>query len=145
MGVFISSVLASVQVFFLLPSNFVFGAMIGGTASAFALAVAENAEVIAIFAIAGGFATPALLSTGENHEIVLFSYLALLDVALLALTVTKPWRRIAVLGFIGTLIYYIGWYDTFYDRSQLTPTLIFASLFFSIISTATLLILAPVS
>ena len=140
-GVLYLSLWASFQVYHLLPSNIVFAAMIVVTASTCALAVAQNAEVIAIFAIAGGFATPALLSTGENHEIVLFSYLALLDVALLALTVTKPWRRIAVLGFVGTLIYYIGWYDTFYDRSQLTPTLIFASLFFAIFATAPLLIL----
>jgi uncharacterized membrane protein len=115
--------------------------MIVVTASTAALAIAQNAEVLAIFAIAGGFATPALLSTGENHEIVLFSYLALLDLALVALTIAKPWRRIAVLGFVGTLVYYIGWYSTFYDRSQLTPTLIFATLFFAIFAAAPLLIL----
>ena len=135
-GVLYLSLWASFQVYHLLPSNMVFAAMIIVTASTCALAVAQNAEVIAIFAIAGGFATPALLSTGENHEIVLFSYLALLDFALLVLTAIKPWRRIAILGFVGSLIYYIGWYNTFYDRTQLTPTLIFATLFFAIFAAA---------
>jgi uncharacterized membrane protein len=140
-GVLYLSLWASFQVYHLLLSNMVFAAMIVVTASTCALAIAQNAEVLAIFAIAGGFATPALLSTGENHEIILFSYLALLDLALLALTMMKPWRRVAVLGFIGTLIYYVGWYNTFYDRTQLTPTLIFATLFFAIFAAAPFLIL----
>jgi uncharacterized membrane protein len=140
-GVLYLSLWASFQVYHLLPSSMVFAAMIIVTASTCALAVAQNAEVLAIFAIAGGFATPALLSTGENHEIVLFSYLALLDLALLVLTAVKPWRRISILGFIGTLVYYIGWYNTFYDRAQLTATLIFATVFFAIFAAAPLLLL----
>jgi uncharacterized membrane protein len=140
-GVLYLSLWASFQVYQLLPSDLVFGAMIVVTASTCALAVAQNAEVIAIFAIAGGLATPALLSTGENHEIVLFSYLTLLDLAFLVLTIVKPWRRISVLGFIGTLVYYVGWYNTFYDRAQLTATLIFATLFFVIFAAAPLLLL----
>jgi uncharacterized membrane protein len=140
-GVLYLSLWASFQVYHLLPSNLVFAAMIVVTASTSALAIAQNAEILALFAIAGGFATPALLSTGENHEIILFSYLALLDLALLALTMIKPWRRIAVLGFIGTLVYFIGWYNTFYDRTQITPTLIFASLFLAIFAVTPLLIL----
>jgi uncharacterized membrane protein len=140
-GVLYLSLWASFQVYHLLPSNMVFAAMIIVTASTCALAVAQDAEVLAIFAIAGGFATPALLSTGENHELVLFSYLSLLDLGLLALTIAKPWRRISILGFLGTLIYYIGWYNTFYDRAQLTPTLIFATLFFAIFAVAPLLLL----
>jgi uncharacterized membrane protein len=137
-GVLYLSLWASFQVYHLLPSNLVFAAMIVVTASTCALAVAQNAEVLAIFAIAGGLATPALLSTGENHEVILFSYLALLDLALLVLAVVKPWRRIAMLGFIGTLVYYVGWYNEFYDRTQLTPTFVFATLFFAIFAAAPL-------
>jgi uncharacterized membrane protein len=140
-GVLYLSLWASFQVYHLLPSSMVFAAMIIVTASTCALAVAQDAEVLAIFAIAGGFATPALLSTGENHEIILFSYLVLLDLALLVLTLVKPWRRISFLGFIGSLVYYIGWYNTFYDRAQLTATLIFATLFFAIFAAAPLLLL----
>ena len=140
-GVLYLSLWASFQVYHLLPANVVFAAMIVVTASTCALAIAQNAELIALFAIAGGFATPALLSTGENHEIVLFSYVAVLDLALVVLTGIKPWRRIAILGFIGTLTYYVSWYNTFYDRTQLTPTFVFATLFFAIFAAAPLLLL----
>ncbi len=139
-GVLYLSLWASFQVYHLLSSNLVFAAMIVVTASTCALAVAQNAEILAIFAIAGGLATPALLSTGENHEIILFSYLVLLDLAFLVLTALKPWRRVAILGFIGTLIYYVGWYNEFYDRAQLSPTLLFVTVFFAIFAAAPLLI-----
>jgi uncharacterized membrane protein len=131
-GVLYLSLWASFQVYHLLPSGIVFVGMVVITAITSALAVVQDAEVLAIFAIAGGFATPLLLSTGENREIILFSYLTLLDLAILTVTAAKPWRRIAALGFAGTLILYISWYAEFYDRAQLTPTLMFAGLFFAI-------------
>ena len=135
-GVLYLSLWASFQVYHLLPSGMVFASMVIVTALTGVIAVAENAEIIAVFAIAGGFATPVLLSTGENREIVLFSYLVLLDLAILGLTIVKTWRRIPFLGFIGTVTLYISWYTEFYDRSQLTSTLIFASLFFAIFAVA---------
>ncbi|MBO0910610.1 MAG: DUF2339 domain-containing protein [Acidobacteria bacterium] len=139
-GVLYLSLWASFQVYHLLPSGLVFAAMIIVTGVTEALAVVEDAEVLAVFAIAGGFATPVLLSTGENREIVLFAYLALLDLAILSLIIVKPWHRIAVLGFTGTLLLYISWYREFYDPAKLAPTLLFAALFFAIFAAAPLLL-----
>ena len=140
-GVLYLSLWASFQLYHLLAAGVVFGSMILVTGATCLMAVWQDAEILALFAIAGGFATPALLSTGENREIVLFSYLALLDFAILLLTTLKPWRRIGVLGFIGTISLYIVWYAEFYDRGQLLPTLIFASLFFAIFTAAPILML----
>ena len=53
--------------------------MILVTASTITLALTQDAEILAVYAMIGGFSTPALVSTGENHEIVLFSYVLLLD------------------------------------------------------------------
>jgi len=110
----------------------VFSSMVVVTASACGLALAEDAEVLAWFAIAGGFSTPVLLSTGENREIALFSYLVLLDLGILALMALKPWRRILFLGWGGTGILFASWYVEFYDRAQLPPTFTFATSFFVI-------------
>jgi uncharacterized membrane protein len=140
-GVLYLSLWASFQVYHLLPSAVVFAFMVVVTALTCAMAVAQDTEILAVFAIAGGFATPVLLSTGENREIVLFSYLALLDLAILALTFAKSWRFTSVLGFISTLVLYISWYNEFYDQTQLAPTLIFATIFFVIFAAAPLLIL----
>jgi uncharacterized membrane protein len=142
-GVLYLSLWASFQLYHLLASGVVFASMVIVTTLTCVMALAEDSEIVAMFAIAGGFATPALLSTGENREIVLLCYLVLLDSAILGLTVSKAWRRIAFLGWIGTVIVYISWYAEFYDRSQLTPTLIFASLFFAIFAAAPFFILRP--
>jgi uncharacterized membrane protein len=140
-GVLYLSLWASFQVYHLLPSSVVFVFMIVVTAITCAMAVVQDTEVLAVFAIAGGFATPVLLSTGENREIVLFAYLVLLDLGILALTMAKSWRFISALGFISTLVLYISWYNEFYDQTQLSPTLIFATIFFAIFAAAPLLIL----
>jgi uncharacterized membrane protein len=140
-GVLYLSLWASFQVYHLMPSGVVFACMFIVTASACALALSQDAEILAVFAITGGFSTPVLLSTGVNREIALFSYLLVLDLGILALVAFKPWRRLLWLGFVGTLILYIAWYSEFYDHSQLQPTLIFASLFFAIFAAGPLLML----
>src|SRR5258708_23531960 len=103
------------------------------------MAVTQNAEILAAFALGGGFSTPALLSTGQNREVALFAYVALLDVACLALVAFRPWRRLLTLSFMGTLLLYVGWYGSFYDRSQIETTVAFATLFFVIFAVAPLL------
>ena len=104
--------------------------MVAITAAIAIIALRQEAQIVALFAIIGGFATPILLSTGENKEIALFAYVAVLDVATLALVALRPWRLLLVGSFIGTLVLYIGWYASYYSDDQLTPTLAFATIFF---------------
>ena len=140
-GALYLSLWASFQVYHLMPSGVVFACMLMVTAATCAMALSQNAEILAVFAITGGFATPVLLSTGVNREFALFSYVLVLDVGILALVFFKPWRRLLLLGFMGTLILYCGWYVEFYSRSQFQPTLTFATLFFAIFGVAPLLML----
>lgn len=141
-GVLYLSLWASFQVYHLMPSGVVFVCMLVVTAATCAMALTQDAEILAAFAISGGFATPALLSTGVNREIVLFSYLTLLDIGVLALVAFKPWRRLLWLGYVGTLLLYVAWYAEFYTRRQFDPTFIFASVFFGFFAVAPLLMLA---
>lgn len=140
-GTLYLSLWASFQVYHLMPPEVVFACMLVVTFSTCVLALAQDAEILAVFAIAGGFATPVLLSTGVNREFALFSYVLLLDFGILVLVIFKPWRRLLWLGFAGTLILYLAWYLEFYNRSQITPTLTFATLFFVIFATAPLFML----
>ena len=140
-GVLYLSLWASFQVYHLMPSEVVFACMLIVTAASCALALTQDAEILAVYAIVGGFSTPVLLSTGVNREVALFSYLVLLDLGILALVIFKPWRRLLWLGFAGTLILYLAWYAQYYDRSQFEPTLIFASIFFAIFAIAPILML----
>src|SRR5258706_7995304 len=73
----------------------------------------------------------------------LFCYVGLLDLATLFLVVFKPWRRLLVMSYVGTLLLYVGWYSNFYTRSELPVTLAFATLFFAIFAIAPLVTLQP--
>lgn len=137
-GVMYLSLWAAFQVYHLVPAGVACIAMLIVTASTAAIALAQNAEILAAFALTGGFATPVLLSTGQNHEIALFSYVALLDFAVLALVIFKPWQRLLLLAYAGTLFLYVGWYSQYYGRSQLEATAGFATLFFAIFAVAPL-------
>ena len=142
-GVLYLSLWAAFHVYALIPSGVAFVAMLAVTASTAAMAIAQDAEILAAFALTGGFTTPLLLSTGQNHELQLFSYLALLDAAAVVMVALKPWRRLLVLSYAGTLLLYIGWYSEFYDRSQIRWTLPFATLFFAIFAIAPLVARRP--
>src|SRR5579863_5404968 len=142
-GTLYLSLWAAFQRYNLIPSGVAFAMMFLVTASAAAMALAQDAQILAAFALTGGFSTPLLLSTGENRELALFAYVALLDIATLVLVAFKPWRRLLVMSYAGTLLLYVGWYSEFYTRPQLGMTLAFASLFFAIFAIAPLITLQP--
>lgn len=120
------------QVAQLISVEVAFTAMVLVTASTIVLALTQNAQLLAAFALIGGFSTPALLSTHQNHEIFLFNYVALLDLAVLVMSIVKPWRRLLWGSFTGTLILFCGWSLEFYTKDQRVVTTLFAALFTAI-------------
>lgn len=131
-GTLYLSLWGAFQVYHLIPAGAAFAAMMIVTGATIALALSQDAELLASFALVGGFATPVLLSTGQNHEVVLFSYVCLLDIAILTMAVLKPWRRLLWGSFIGTIILYVGWNTAYYTKSQRPTTVLFAALFAAI-------------
>jgi uncharacterized membrane protein len=95
-----------------------------------AIAVGRNSQPVAFLALLGGFLTPVLLSTGQDEQIILFTYLAILNGALLALAWVRDWRVLALAAFIGTSFYYWGWENAFYSSDKLVRTAFYATLFF---------------
>ena len=70
---------------------------------------------------------------------MLFSYVCLLDLAILAIVASKPWRRLLVGSFIGTAILYTGWFADYYTKAQRPVTEIFVLVFALIFATIPLL------
>ncbi|HWC19351.1 MAG TPA: DUF2339 domain-containing protein [Terriglobales bacterium] len=128
-GILYLSLWGGFQVYHLIPPAAAFVAMVVVTASTITLSLTQDAEILAAFAMIGGFSTPVLLSTGQNHEIVLFSYIALLDLGMLAVITVKPWRRLLVGTFSGTVILYVGWFAEYYTKEERTTTTLFTLLF----------------
>lgn len=144
-GVLYLSLWAAFQVYGLIPSAVAFLAMVIVTASTATLAIKQDAEILAAVALTGGFSTPLLLSTGQNREVQLFSYVALLCAASVALVSLKPWRRLLILSYVGTLILYVGWFAEYYRRAEFSTTFVFATLFFAIFAIVPLVTKAPES
>jgi uncharacterized membrane protein len=129
-GVLYLSLWAAFQLYRLLPAEAALGAMILVTVWNAYMAWAQDSELLAAYALAGGFATPLLLSTGGNHEIFLFTYLLAIDIATLVLIRLKPWPRLLLGACPATVAYFIGWYVQFYTGEELLVTSIFIALFF---------------
>lgn len=96
------------------PSPITFALMGAITVTAFYLAVRLDAQVVAILGLFGGFLTPPLLSTGVDHAIGLFGYLALLDVGLLAVALRQRWNYLTLLAAAATVVMQFGWVEKFY-------------------------------
>jgi len=90
---------------------------------------AQDSELLAAYAIAGGFVTPVLLATGGNHEIFLFTYLLAIDVATVALVWLRGWPRLLLGAFPLTLGYFVGWYVQNWHADELAVTSVFIALF----------------
>jgi uncharacterized membrane protein len=135
------SLWAASSVYHLAPNWLIFLAMTVVTIANAVLARRQNSELLAMYALAGGLATPALLAMGHDSAIVLFSYLALLNGGALLLLALHPWMRLAWAALLGTAVYYIGWTLSQDDVSLLLVRGCFLGLFFAGFAAAPFLIL----
>ncbi|MFZ2640087.1 MAG: DUF2339 domain-containing protein [Verrucomicrobiia bacterium] len=100
-------------VYHLVPILPTFALMAMVTVVACLLAVRHDSMFIAVLGLLGGFATPIILSTGEDRPIGLFSYILLLDVGLLWVAVRKQWNAVVLLSLAATFAIEIGWFHKF--------------------------------
>jgi uncharacterized membrane protein len=135
-GVLYLSLWAAFSLFHLIPGSVAFAAMIAVTAFNGFLSWVQDSELLALYAIAGGFGTPLLVSTGENHETALFSYMLLLNLTVLILVALKPWSRLLFGAFAGTVFYSVGWSSSFYSADQIGTTTVFFACFFILFALA---------
>jgi uncharacterized membrane protein len=143
-GVLYLSLWAAFQLYHLLPAPIALALMILVTAWNAFMAFSQDAELLAAYALIGGLLTPVLLSTGGDHETFLFTYLAIIDLAIIVLQRSKPWSRLLPPAFLATVAYFIGYYARFfhtgvsYDAlphdwdTQSTETALFALIFFAL-------------
>ena len=88
-GALYLSLWAAFQLYHLLPASAALGAMVLVTAWNAYMAWSQNSQILAAYALAGGFATPLLLATGGNHEVFLFTYILAIDIAAVVLVRLK--------------------------------------------------------
>ncbi len=110
---------AAYALWHLIPPLLSFALLALVAATAVLLSIRRSSLVVAVLGLLGGFATPILLSTGENRPFGLFGYLLLLNVGLAWVAHKKRWPILSALSLLFTAAYQGGWAAKFLDRSQL--------------------------
>ncbi|QBN19893.1 DUF2339 domain-containing protein [Flavobacterium nackdongense] len=73
------------------------------------ISLSYNRKELAVLSLIGGFAVPFMVSTGQGNYVVLFTYILILDVGILALAYYKKWGIINILSYVFTVILYGAW------------------------------------
>src|SRR5206468_2008449 len=120
---------ASFGFYHLVAPAFAFLLMAVATAIAGALALRYDAVAIAALGLAGGYATPVLLSTGEDRPWALFIWTLLLNLGSLALARRRKWRSLEALAFASTVILYAGWMITWFTNEKRAVAALFGFIY----------------
>lgn len=114
-----ASTFAANSVYHFISTVVAFALMSLITAGVFVLAAGAGARVIAILGIVGGFITPPLLSTGQDHPFALFSYITFLNVGLFCVAFYRKWNFLVALGALGTVLTQLGWSISFFKPEKI--------------------------
>jgi len=125
------------DVFFALKVYGLVGATLGFAAfmllgvAATLLAVRQDAKILAVLGLTGAFLAPILASTQSGNHVLLFSYYALLNGFILAISWFKAWRELNLVGFIFTFAVGALWGANNYRPELFASVEPFVLLFFA--------------
>lgn len=68
-----------------------------------------NRQIIAHIGLVGAYAVPFLLSENSGNYAVLFTYITILNVGILAVSVKKYWKTLFYSSFVITWLIYVVW------------------------------------
>lgn len=121
-GVLVMTVFAAFRLYNLLPAAAAFALLVVLVAGIGVLAVMQDALALAVLGLVAGFAAPILVSTGNGSHVALFSYYAVLNLAILGIAWKRSWRVLNLLGFIATFAVGTAWGVLRYDASLFAST-----------------------
>ncbi|MGQ9425608.1 DUF2339 domain-containing protein [Gilvimarinus sp. F26214L] len=133
------TVFAATKVFPLLSSTLAFALMFIIVLVGAALAILQNAQVLALTATAGGFLAPILTSDGSGNHVALFTFYLLLNVGVLTIAWFKAWRMLNWVGFVFTFVISSIWGVLSYEPHLYYSTQPFLLAFFALYLTVAVL------
>lgn len=126
------TVFASFRLYQLVPPGLALAVMVSVCALSTAIALLQNSRALAVIGFAGGFLAPILASTGQGNHAVLFTFYALLNLAILVIAFRRSWRLLNLLGFFMTFGIATAWGALRYAPEHYASTQPFLILFFLI-------------
>jgi len=102
------------------------------TAFSCLISLSYNRKELAVLSLIGGFAVPFMISSGQGNYVVLFTYILILDIGILAMAYFKKWSIINLLAFIFTVALFAGWLseDLSTEKPHYLGALVFATCFY---------------
>jgi len=127
-GVLFAASYCARHLFEIVSDEAAFTIMVATTVCGGLLSAHYRSQVLAGLIFLGGYLTPVLLATGDDHGGFLICYLALLGSAAGAFIYTFRWPFVKLLSLMATWLIFLGWYVNFGDGRTgvaLAGTLVF--------------------
>jgi hypothetical protein len=117
----------------LMPQLVAFALMVTITAFTVLAAWQYDKQVIALIGMAGAYAIPFLLEDENGKIVILFSYIAIINVGILAVSLKKYWESLYYCSFVLTWLIYFPWYNAKYQpATDFELAFIFLAIFFAL-------------
>lgn len=101
-----------------IPQVAAFALMVLFTAFTVFAALQYKQQVIAIIGLVGAYAVPFLLSDGSGRVVVLFTYVAIINMGILLISFKQDWRSLFRFAFVLTWLIVFAWMvtDYYYEK-----------------------------
>lgn len=109
---------AGYAIFELFPQVPAFLLMLLFTAFTVLAALKYNRQVIAHIGLVGAYAVPFLLSEGSGKVEILFAYIAIINIGILAISFKKYWKPLYYFSFALTWLIFSAWSVSQYDDAK---------------------------
>ncbi len=86
----------------IIPQEVAFGLMAVFTIFTVVAALNYNRQIIAVLGLVGSYAVPFLLSSDNGGEVFMFSYMAIINIGVMVVSVRKYWKALYHLAFFIT-------------------------------------------
>jgi len=115
----------------LIPELLTFILMVLFTAFTVLASINYNKQIIAHIGLVGAYFVPILLSDGSGRVEILFSYMAIINIGILAIGFLRYWKSLHYSSFIITWLVVLLWYfDAYSQTKHFSLALTFLSIFF---------------
>ncbi|MCT4638460.1 MAG: DUF2339 domain-containing protein [Bacteroidales bacterium] len=95
-------------------------------------AIKYNKQVIAHIGLVGAYALPLLLGSNSGNAAIMFSYMTIINMGILAISIKRYWKPILYSSMSLTWLIFIIWHIFNSENSYADGALIFVTLFFTI-------------
>jgi len=117
----------------ILPVSLTFILMLLFTVFTVFTALNYNKQVIAVIGLVGAYGVPFLLSSGSGRVDILYSYMAIINIGILVISVKKYWKPLYYVTFAVTWLIFTAWFFGEYEvDNHFKLALLFATVFFFI-------------